>query len=115
MENNESKSEIKKMVLTLIKPVLMKVPWAAGFFAAVSFFITASIIQIIIGAIFYPAKPITFVILLAGFGISVIIAILGGFLVKIKAERKIIKKIEKAGIKINPEDKIKFSDFLKEK
>ena len=52
--------------------------------------------------------------ILISFVISALFAIGGGFLVKTKTERKIIKKIEKTGVKVNPEDKIYFFDFLKE-
>ena len=53
MDNNKlsDKDKVEKLIFSFIKPILMKVPWMAGVLAFLSFFITASIIQIIIGAI----------------------------------------------------------------
>lgn len=107
-------NDLKKEILSSIKPIILKIPWLAAVFAGASFFIMAAFLQIIVNVIIRPTREVTYLNLFIAFVISMSVALLGAFLVKRRAETKMIKNLEGKGLDISRKDLLKFSDIIKE-
>ncbi|MBI2411250.1 MAG: hypothetical protein HYV32_05155 [Candidatus Kerfeldbacteria bacterium] len=88
----------KSLVLERINEIIPQLPKMIGGFAGMTFFVMASLLQVVVNAIARPHEAVTFLHLLFGLLISYAVAFIAGFLVMRRAKNRIRAKLKGKGI-----------------